>query len=94
MLSLRGYSINKNSMVERSAQIKDTLLKYNSYASDEWEKAYFDEISGGFNVYHKKHQFASTGGGGEAEKLLVSCWLSITESKLNFCRKMGKKWLI
>lgn len=39
---------------------------YQSYGS-EWEKAYFDEFSGGFNVYHKEHQFTNTQGGGEAE---------------------------
>ena len=46
--------------------ITKTLEKYNSYGS-EWEKAYFDKFSGGFNVYHNKHQFAKKGGGGEAE---------------------------
>jgi len=41
--------------------------KFDSYGSD-WEKAYFDEKSGGFNVYHEKHNFSKKGGGGEAEK--------------------------
>jgi hypothetical protein len=39
--------------------------KYNAYG-EEWEKAYFDEYSGGYNVYHKDHKFTATGGG-EAE---------------------------
>jgi hypothetical protein len=41
--------------------------KYGSYG-EEWEKACFDKYSGGYNVYHKGHQFAPAGGGGEAEK--------------------------
>jgi len=47
--------------------IKEARAKYDSYGN-EWEKAYFDENSGGFNVYHIKHKFTPTGGGGEAEK--------------------------
>ncbi|GHT47162.1 hypothetical protein AGMMS49965_25100 [Bacteroidia bacterium] len=41
--------------------------KYDSYDPSCWTKAYFDYDSGGFNVYHKDHQFTPTGGGGEAE---------------------------
>ena len=47
--------------------IQDAIRKYNSYG-EEWEKAYFDKFSGGFNVYHEKHNFAKKGGGGAAEK--------------------------
>ena len=50
-----------------AAKIKEARARYDSYGS-EWEKEYFDEKSGGFNVYHKKHQFTPTGGGGDAEK--------------------------
>ena len=49
--------------------IKEARAKYDSYGSD-WEKAYFDEKSGGFNVYHKDHEFSDTGGGGKAEKTI------------------------
>jgi len=52
-----------------AAYIKVARAKYDSYGS-EWEKAYFDEKSGGFNVYHKRHQFTLTGGGGNAEKIV------------------------
>jgi len=45
---------------------KAAIRKYNSYG-DEWEKAYFDNYSGGYNVYHNKHQFTKTGRGGKAE---------------------------
>ena len=49
--------------------IKAARAKFDSYGS-EWEKAYFDEKSGGFNVYHKDHKFSKIGGGGEAEKIV------------------------
>ena len=49
--------------------IKEARMKFDSYGS-EWKKAYFDEKSGGFNVYHKEHKFSPTGGGGEAEKIV------------------------
>ena len=49
--------------------IKVTRAKFESYSID-WEKAYFDEKSGGFNVYHKDHKFSDTGGGGNAEKIV------------------------
>jgi hypothetical protein len=48
---------------------KAALHKFNSYG-DEWEKAYFDEYSGGFNVYHDEHNFSKKGGGGDAEKIV------------------------
>ncbi len=53
--------------------INESRHLYQAY-SEEWERAYFDEISGGYNVYHRKHQFATkiaqgaTLSGGEAEK--------------------------
>ena len=64
---------------------------YNSYG-EEWEKAYFNEENGGFNVYHKSHQFSKKKGegpskngekprkskmsGGEAEKFVGRSKLS------------------
>ena len=57
-----------NSM--RQPEIRETAArKYNSYGSD-WEKAYFDKFSGGYNVYHKEHKFSTIQGGGEAEKIV------------------------
>jgi len=69
--------------------IKAAIQKYNSYGS-EWEKAYFDELSGGFNVYHKEHQFASTGGGGEAEKI-VGKMLAKLGKQVEFLPEGGNK---
>ena len=34
------------------------------------EKEYFDDISGGYVVCHKDHNFTKTGGGGTAEKIV------------------------
>jgi hypothetical protein len=42
--------------------------KYLSYDPKLWHHAYFDAVSGGFNVYHKDHYFSKTSGGGNAEK--------------------------
>ncbi|MDR2232466.1 MAG: hypothetical protein LBE56_05000 [Tannerella sp.] len=49
--------------------IKEARAKYDSYGN-EWEKAYFDKKSGGFNVFHKGHQFSEEGGGGAVEKIV------------------------
>jgi hypothetical protein len=49
--------------------LKVAAEKYSAYGS-EWEKAYFDERSGGYNVYHKDHNFAKKGGGGKAEMIV------------------------
>jgi len=43
--------------------LKESLLKYHSYDSAIWIKAYFDELSGGFNVYHKAHNFSKRSAG-------------------------------
>jgi hypothetical protein len=63
-ISVKGI----NRMEERTRIIKAAKSRYDAYDSRDWEKAYFDEHSGGFNVYHKGHNFAKKGGGGEAEK--------------------------
>jgi hypothetical protein len=46
--------------------IKAALSKYNSYNAD-WERKYFNQQCGGYNVYHKDHQFSQVAGGGNAE---------------------------
>lgn len=53
--------------------IVQARAKFNSYG-EEWEKEYFNTSNGGFNVYHKKHQFSNVKpngaamSGGQAEK--------------------------
>ena len=58
--------MNPINTIARSDIINTAIQKYNSYGS-EWEKAYFDEFSGGYNVYHKEHKFSEKCGGGDAE---------------------------
>jgi hypothetical protein len=47
-------------MVDRTELLKEAKSKYNSYDTDDWIKAGFDEFSGGSVVYHKKHRFDPT----------------------------------
>jgi hypothetical protein len=63
-------SINKINVNGRTESLKEAKLKYNAYNSEDWTKIYFDKISGGFNVYHKEHNFSKKGRGGEAEKIV------------------------
>ena len=58
---------NNKQLKDSAEHINKSKAKYNSYGS-EWEKAYFDKNSGGFNVYHKNHRFTEEGWGGKAEK--------------------------
>lgn len=69
--------------------------KFQSY-DEKWEKAYFSDTSGGFNVYHKNHQFANTKAntnakmtGGEAEKF-VGKILANNGKQLEFLPENGK----
>ena len=68
MLLLRNFFAIDINLDNRTEYIEAARAKYDSYDSKEWVKEYFDEFSGGFNVYHNKHQFTKTGGGGAAEK--------------------------
>ena len=44
-------------MANRTEYIEEARARFNSYHTDEWEKSYFDEYSGGYCVYHKEHKF-------------------------------------
>ena len=70
--------------------ITKTLEKYNSYGS-EWEKVYFDEFSGGYNVYHQWHNFAEKGGGGDAEKIVGKMLAKYNGKQVEFLPEGGKK---
>ena len=75
-----------------SKEIRVTsMLKYNSYNKDNWEKAYFDKFSGGFNVYHKNHNFSKTGGGGNAEKTVGKMLAKYNGKQVEFLPEGGKK---
>jgi hypothetical protein len=66
---------------------KQAIQKYNSYG-EEWEKAYFDEDSGGFDVYHRKHNFSTTGGKYEKE---VGRLLAKEGKQIEFLSEKGQK---
>jgi transcriptional regulator of met regulon len=70
--------------------VKAAAEKYGAYGS-EWEKAYFDERSGGYNVYHKGHNFAKTGGGGNAEKVVGKMLAKYSGKQVEFLPERGKK---
>ena len=65
-------------------------IRYNSYGC-EWEKAYFDELSGGYNVYHKDHKFSSIGGGGEAERIVGKLLAKFNGKQVEFLPEGEKK---
>jgi predicted transposase YbfD/YdcC len=53
-------SVNKINVVGRTELLKEAKEKYNSYNTNDWIQAGFDEFSGGYRVYHKEHQFDPT----------------------------------
>ena len=57
-------------MTEKAEYIREAHAKYDTYDPQFWTKEYFDEISGGYVVYHRDHNFTKTGGGGEIEKIV------------------------
>lgn len=63
--------------------------RYNSYDNGIWSKEYFDEHSGGFNVYHKQHQFTKTGGGGNAEKTVGHMLAKYNGKQVEFLSEAG-----
>jgi len=85
-----GIRVNLINTAKGKNIIKDAIKKYNSYG-DEWEKAYFDEKSGGFTVYHKEHQFTKTGGGGEAEKIVGKMLAKYNGKQVEFLPEGEKK---
>jgi len=74
----------------KSEIIKAAIQRYNSYGS-EWERAYFDELSGGFNVYHKDHNFAKKGGGGKAEIIVGKMLAKYNGKQVEFLPEGEKK---
>jgi len=87
---LIGIEVKRINTDEGKQIIQDALKKYNSYGV-EWTKVYFDEKSGGFVVYHKKHNFAKTGGGGDAEKTVGKMLAKYNGKQVEFLPEGGKK---
>jgi hypothetical protein len=73
----------------------DAKRKYNSYG-EEWERAYFNEENGGFNVYHKLHQFSDTKAtgakmsGGDAEKYIGRTLADTQAKQIEILPENGK----
>ena len=80
-----NYCETYNTMTQLAA-----LQKYNSYGND-WEKAYFDKFSGGFNVFHKEHKFTKIGGGGDAEKIVGKILAKYNGKQVEFLPEGEKK---
>jgi len=62
-----GISVNRMNVTGLEEIITNARKAYSAYDEKVWSKACFDEYSGGYNVYHKNHQFTKKGGGGKAE---------------------------
>ena len=82
--------MNSINTIAKSDIIKAAIQKYNSYDS-EWEKAYFDELSGGYNVYHINHNFSKKGGGGDAEITVGKILAKYNGKQVEFLPEGGKK---
>jgi hypothetical protein len=85
-----GIKVNPINTIAQPEIRKAAAEKYNAYGSD-WEKAYFDRYSGGYNVYHKDHHFAKTGGGGEAEIIVGKMLAKYNGKQVEFLPEGEKK---
>jgi SPP1 gp7 family putative phage head morphogenesis protein len=74
---------------DKQQHIEEGRKKYNGY-NKEWSKEGFDEDTGGYNVYHIKHQFSETKGGGDAEKV-VGKLLKKNGKQVEFLPENGNK---
>lgn len=74
---------------ERLEIRKKSKEKFQSYEGP-WTKAYYDEYSGGFNVYHQEHQFTNTQGGGDAEKIVGKMLAKNNGKQVEFLPENGK----
>ena len=71
--------------------LKEALSKYNAYDTQVWTKEYFDKFSGGFNVYHREHNFSKKGGGGDAEKIVGRMLAKYNGKQVEFLPEGGLK---
>lgn len=71
--SVKGTHNTKSTTLTELRVRIEAKRKYDSYGSD-WRKEYFNKENGGYNVYHKLHQFSNKRGerpsknGGETKK--------------------------
>lgn len=84
-----GVKVEAMNTGERVEIRKKAKEKYQSYEGP-WTKAYYDEYSGGFNVYHQEHQFTNTQGGGDAEKIVGKMLAKNSGKQVEFLPENGK----
>lgn len=84
-----GVKVEAINTSEREEIRKKAKEKYQSYEAP-WTKAYYDEYSGGFNVYHQEHQFTNTQGGGDAEKIVGQLLAKNSGKQVEFLPENGK----
>lgn len=84
-----GVKVKAMNTGERNDIRKKSKEKYQSY-DEEWDRVYFDEFSGGFNVYHQEHQFTNTQGGGDAEKMVGKLLAKNNGKQVEFLPENGK----
>jgi len=90
-VNFAGISVKKINLTDRAEHIKAARAKYNAYDTQIWTKEYFDELSGGYNVYHKKHQFTEVGGGAEGEKTVGKMLAEYNGKQVEFLPEGGNK---
>jgi len=78
-------------LTNKEEYIKEAKAKYDSYDENVWMKAYFDNDTGGYNVYHEWHNFAKKGGGGDAEITVGKILAKHNGKQVEFLPEGGKK---
>ena len=84
-------SVKDINLENRAEYIKEARAIYNAYDTQIWTKEYFDEYSGGFNVYHIEHEFSETGDGGNAEKKVGKMLAKYNGKQVEFLPEGGSK---
>lgn len=86
---------NDNRQQDESDSIAQARAKFDAY-SEEWKKEYFNPSNGGFNVYHKKHQFSNVKpngtamSGGQAEKHVGRLLADFAAKQVEFLQENSK----
>lgn len=86
---------NDHTQQEEADSIEQARAKFDAY-SEEWEKEYFNPSNGGFNVYHKKHQFSNVKpngaamSGGQAEKHVGRLLADFSAKQVEFLPENSK----
>lgn len=90
----RKKTNNERTQQEETNAIAQAKAKFDAY-SEEWQKEYFNPNNGGFNVYHKGHQFSdvkskgATMSGGQAEKHIGRLLADFNAKQVEFLEENG-----